>query len=89
MDRNEYILNRFMQNSTTTLEVTFNNKIYYIEVCGNVDKCTGFIYYTFEFDENNKIVISKFGGEEWKIANIISDDKIASVLGCILDNSMH
>ncbi len=67
------------------IKCNFDNTKYEIEVLGNVDKIDGFIYYTFKFDEDNFIVISKFDGEEWKIANMTKNN-IAKKLGKIIDS---
>ncbi len=67
------------------IKCNFDNTEYEIEVVGNVDKIEGFIYYTFKFDKDIQIVISKFDSEEWKIANM-PENNIAKKLGKIIDN---
>ena len=74
-----------MQEPLTTIDINFNNIISSVKVYGNVDKIEGYCYYSFEFNENNKIVISKFDGIEWKIANKILNDDLAVLLGEIID----
>ena len=74
-----------MQEPLTTIDINFNNIISTVKVYGNVDKIEGYCYYSFEFNENNKIVISKFDGIEWKIANKILNDDLAVLLGEIID----
>ncbi|CAM4122456.1 Phage protein [Flavobacterium branchiophilum] len=67
------------------INCNFDNTEYKIEVVGNVDKIEGFIYYTFKFDEDNFIVISKFDGEKWKIASM-TQNSIAEKLGRVIEN---
>jgi len=67
------------------INCNFDDTEYKIEVVGNVDKIEGFIYYTFKLDKDNFIVISKFDGEKWKIANM-TQNNIAEKLGKIIDN---
>lgn len=75
-----------MKQPLTIFKISIDNETYDIKVYGNVDKCTDFIYYTFEFNNENKIVISKFDGNEWKISNQLSNNKLAILLGRIIDN---
>lgn len=67
------------------INCNFDNIEYEIQITGNIDKSTDFTYYTFYFDKNSFIVISKFDGEKWKIANM-SSDQIAEKLGNVIDN---
>ena len=67
------------------INCNFDNTEYKIEVVGNVDKIEGFIYYTFKFDEDNFIVISKFDDEKWKIASM-TQNSIAEKLGRVIEN---
>lgn len=67
------------------INCNFDNTEYKIEVVGNVDKIEGFIYYTFKFDEDNFIVISKFDGEKWNIASM-TQNTIAEKLGKVIEN---
>ncbi|HCR76513.1 MAG TPA: hypothetical protein DIW37_08950 [Chryseobacterium sp.] len=69
-----------MQKPDKIIDLIFNNRAYKVEITGNVDKSDGFIYYTFKFDEESFIVISKFDGDQWKIANM-TNDSIAEKLG--------
>lgn len=72
-----------------TIDITIDNKVYNVTIEGNVDKCTDFIYYTFRFDPDNWIAISKFDGKEWKIANkCINDNNLAALLGTLIDNEI-
>lgn len=66
------------------INLTFNNTEYNIELIGNVDKIDGFYYYTFKFDENHFITISKYDGEKWNIVSM-SKSFIAEKLGQIID----
>ncbi len=66
------------------INLTFNNIEYNIELIGNVDKIDGFYYYTFKFDENHCITISKYDGEKWNIVSM-SKSFIAEKLGQIID----
>lgn len=66
------------------INLSFNNTEYNIEIIGNVDKIDGAYYYTFKFDEDHFITISKFDGGPWKIINM-SKDNIAEKLGEIID----
>lgn len=52
------------------INLTFNNTEYSIEIIGNVDKIDGFYYYTFKFDDNHFITISKYDDEKWQIVNM-------------------
>ena len=67
------------------INCNFDNTEYKIEVVGNVDKIEGFIYYTFKFDEDNFIVISKFDDEKWKIASM-TQNSIAEKSGRVIEN---
>ncbi|GAA5097288.1 hypothetical protein GCM10023210_32160 [Chryseobacterium ginsengisoli] len=67
------------------IKLNFNNTDYSIEVTGNVDKIEGFIYYTFKFDEENSILITKYDGEKWRMVNMKDNDFFAQKLGEILD----
>jgi len=66
------------------INLNFNNTEYNIEIIGNVDKIDGFYYYTFKFDENHFITISKFDDEKWQIVSI-SKNSISEQLGKIID----
>ncbi|REC62865.1 hypothetical protein DRF65_08565 [Chryseobacterium pennae] len=66
------------------INFNFNNTEYNIEIIGNVDKIDGFYYYTFKFDENHFITISKFDDEKWQIVSM-SKNSIAEQLGKIID----
>lgn len=66
------------------INLNFNNTEYNIEIIGNVDKIDGAYYYTFKFDKDHFITISKFDGGPWKITNM-SKDNIAEKLGEIID----
>lgn len=68
------------------IKLNFNNTEYSIEVTGNVDKIEGFIYYTFKFDEENSILITKYDGEKWRMVNMKDNNFFAQKLGEILDN---
>ncbi|WP_165602526.1 hypothetical protein [Chryseobacterium arthrosphaerae] len=46
------------------INLTFNNTEYSIEIIGNADKIDGFYYYTFKFDDNHFITISKYDDEK-------------------------
>lgn len=74
-----------MQKPDKIINLNFNNTEYNIEVTGNVDKIEGFIYYTFKFDEDNSITISKFDGEKWKLINMADNNFFAEKLGKIID----
>jgi hypothetical protein len=68
------------------ISLKFNNTEYNIELIGNVDKIDGFYYYTFKFDENHFITISKFDDERWEIVSM-SKKAIAETLGKIIDQT--
>lgn len=74
-----------MQKPDKIINLNFNNTEYNIEVTGNVDKIEGFIYYTFKFDEDSSITISKFDGEKWKLINMADNNFFAEKLGKIID----
>ncbi len=57
-----------------------------IKVYGNVDKTTDFHYYTFALNDENMIVLSKFDGDEWRVANAIRrNNDLAGLLGKLVD----
>ncbi|WES95747.1 hypothetical protein P2W68_12850 [Chryseobacterium arthrosphaerae] len=66
------------------INLTFNNTEYNIEIIGNVDKIDSFYYYTFKFDDNHFITISKYDDEKWQIVSM-STNSIAEKLGKIID----
>lgn len=41
----------------------------------NVDKADGFYYHTCQIDDDTSFVISKFDGDKWRLANVLSGDK--------------
>lgn len=52
--------------------ITIGEETYEVKVYGNVDKTTNFIYYTFVLNDDKSIVLSKFDGDEWLLANAIN-----------------
>ncbi len=65
------------------IEYTLNDIEQTIKIEGKLDKTDGFTYYTFHFDPDTFIVISKFDSDQWKIANMTSDalaDKLGSMI---------
>jgi len=74
-----------MQKPRHILNGNLEKKPFTIKVFGNADKTDGFIYYSFEFDEGTTLVISKFDGDQWKLANTISPDSLANALGKLLE----
>lgn len=68
-----------------TIQFNFNRTEYSVEVTGNVDKTDGFIYYTFEFDGEHSVTISKFDGEKWKMVHMTDQHFFAEKLGVLLD----
>lgn len=75
-----------MQEPMAIVNLEFDNQKHPIKVYGNVDRIDGFYYYTFELNAHNSIVLSKFDGTDWKIANQIMNDDLANLLGKIIDN---
>ena len=74
-----------MEDALITLNLNFNNEDFEIQVFDRVDKILGFFFYTFKFDENNFIIISKFDGKEWKNAGERFSNDLARELGKIID----
>lgn len=74
-----------MQEPLTVVNITINNEIHSVKVYGNVDKIDMFYYYTFVFNDGNNVVLSKFDGTEWKIANSTMNNHLVDLLGKIID----
>jgi len=75
-----------MQEPAFITNITIGDETHEIKVYGNVDKTNDFYYYTFRFNDGNMIVLSKFDGAEWKIANTIMNNDVAGLLGKLIDN---
>lgn len=73
-----------MQKPLTTLNFKHAKENFKVPVYLNVDKIEDFYFYTFEISPGNKIVISKFDGDQWKIANTIINNDLAEVLGSLI-----
>ncbi len=65
------------------IQYTLNDTEKTITIKGSHDKADGFTYYTFHFDPDTFIVISKFDSDHWKIANM-SSDALANKLGSMI-----
>ena len=68
-----------------TLSLNYNGQTLSVNIYLDLDKIEGFTYYTFEFDENIRVVLSKFDGQEWRIANTILSKHLIEMLGKLLD----
>ncbi|MCW4468127.1 hypothetical protein OGH69_04045 [Flavobacterium sp. MFBS3-15] len=76
------------QEPAFVTSLTIGGETHEIKVYGNVDKTTNFIYYTFEFNDDNGIVLSKYDGTEWKVDNAGGANRfIANLLGKLIDNN--
>ncbi|RZJ69031.1 MAG: hypothetical protein EOO45_14045 [Flavobacterium sp.] len=74
------------QEPSFITSLTIGEETHEIKVYGNVDKSDGIIYYTFALNDNNMIVLSKFDGDEWRVANTIrTNNDLAVILGKLLD----
>lgn len=71
------------QQADQATTISYKGHSYPVTIYSNFDKTDGFSYYTFDFGLT-QIVISKFDGEEWKIANHILDQDLAGLLGKLL-----
>ncbi|MEL1244802.1 hypothetical protein AAEO56_11060 [Flavobacterium sp. DGU11] len=77
-----------IQKPSFITSITIGGETHEIKVYGNVDKSDDMIYYTFALNDENMIVLSKFDGDEWRIANTIrKNNDIAKLLGKIIDNN--
>jgi hypothetical protein len=74
------------QEPSFTTSITIGDETHEIKVYGNVDKSDDMIYYTFALNDDNMIVLSKFDGDEWRVANTIRmNNDLAGLLGKLID----
>lgn len=59
------------------ITVQFDNED--ITIRGDVDKSTGFIFYTCTFKNGDIIVLSMFDGDVLKLANQIGENQISNL----------
>lgn len=77
-----------IQKPSFVTSLTIGKETHEIKVYGDVDKTTDFIYYTFALNDENMIVLSKFDGDEWRVANTIRmNNDLANLLGKIIDSN--
>jgi hypothetical protein len=74
------------QEPSFITSLTIGEETHEIKVYGNVDKSDDMIYYTFTLNDENMIVLSKFDGDEWRVANTIrKNNDLAAILGKLID----
>ncbi|MFP9115855.1 hypothetical protein ACLI1A_18085 [Flavobacterium sp. RHBU_3] len=80
-----------LNQPSLTTQIIINGEPHELKIYGTVDKSSDFHYYTFALKDQNRIVISKLDGNQWKLTNSFSEhnDDIAAILGKIVESYDH